>query len=142
MLDGLVLVSTAVLAVCWVAGRGPRAAGSRRRLVQERREHLNSNPDHVNALDVELLLADLLPADGRPAERAAEVCRMARARRIPALELWTWCQTHDAELLALALEAGLTGGDLAGYLVSGEMPDRRTLRMLSTRPDATRPDAA
>ena len=126
-----VLVTWALIAffsavVCWFAAASSSLGPSRRRRLQLRREHLREHPEQVTAYDVELLLADTLPAD-----RAADVCRAAVDRGVPALVLWTWVQLYDAELLALAVEAGLTPEELLHHVGTGTPPDRRSLEIFA-----------
>lgn len=126
MLTGLIVVSVAAVAVCWSAVSVTSGPPSRRRDLARRRDHLRVHPEQVNSLDVELLLAESMPQP-----RASLVCREARARRIPALVLWGWAQLFDAELLALAVEAGLTCEELQHHLATGTSPDRRSLEIFA-----------
>ena len=126
MLTGLIVVSVAAVAVCWSAASVASGPPSRGRELARRRDHLRAHPDQVNSLDVELLLAESLPQP-----RAAQVCRHARARRVPALVLWGWAELFDAELLALAVEAGLTREELQHHLATGTSPDRRSLEIFA-----------
>lgn len=130
MLAALVIVNATAIAaccvVCWAAGAVSGGSPSRRRDLDLRRDHLRAHPEQVNSLDVELLLADSLPAN-----RSADVCREARERRVPALVLWTWIELYDAELLALAVEAGLTREELLHHAATGTPPDRRSLEIFA-----------
>ena len=130
MIAALVIVSTAAIAaccvICWAAGAVSGGSPSRRRDLDRRRDHLRAHPDQVNSLDVELRLAESLPGN-----RAADVCREARVRRVPALVLWTWLELYDAELLALGVEAGLTREELLHHVATGTPPDRRSLEIFA-----------
>jgi len=126
MLTGLIAVSVAAVAVNKTAPSVASGPPSRRRELDRRRDHLRAHPEQVNSLDVELLLAESL---SQP--RASQVCGQARARRIPALVLWGWTELFDAELLALAVEAGLTREELQHHLATGTSPDRRSLEIFA-----------
>ena len=126
MLTGLIVVSVAAVAVCWSAASVGSGPPSRRRELDRRRDHLRAHPEQVNSLDVELLLAESL---SQP--RAARVCRQARSRRVPAIVLWAWAELFDAEMLALAVEAGLTPEELQHHLATGTAPDRRSLEIFA-----------
>jgi len=130
MLAALVIVSAAAIAascvVCWAAAVVTGGTPARQRGLDRRRDQLRAHPDQVNSLDVELRLAESLPGN-----RAADVCREARERRVPALVLWTWMELFDGELLALAVEAGLTGEELLHHVATGTAPDRRSLEIFA-----------
>jgi hypothetical protein len=130
LVAGLVLVNAVVIGVCsiayWAAGTAPRSGASRRRQLEDRRALLRARPDQVNSLDVELLLAESMPA-----ARAAEVCRAARARHVPALVLWTWTELYDAEMVALAVESGMTRDEMVHHMTTGSAPDRRSLEIFA-----------
>lgn len=130
MLAALVIVTAAVIAascvVCWAAAAVSGGSPVRRRDLDRRRDHLRVHPDQVGSLDVELRLAESLPGN-----RAADVCRAARERRVPALVLWTWIELFDGELLALAVEAGLTSEELLHHVATGAAPDRRSLEIFA-----------
>jgi len=127
---GVIIANAATVAVCclilWATGPGRTASRSRRRQLERRRDHLRAHPDQVGYRDVELLLTESLPA-----ARAQEACRGARARRVPPLVLWTWVELYDADLLALAVEAGLTSEELLHHVATGTPPDRRSLEIFA-----------
>jgi hypothetical protein len=130
LVAALLLVNAAVIGVCsvayWAAGAAPLSSESRRRQLERRRDLLRERPDEVNSLDVELLLGESLPA-----ARAAAVCHLARAHHIPALVLWTWAELYDAELVALAVESGMTRDEMVHHMTTGTAPDRRSLEIFA-----------
>ena len=130
LVAGLIIVNAAVIGVCsiayWVTGAAPLSGDSRRRQLERRRDLLREHPDQVNSLDVELLLAESMPV-----ARAAEVCCAARARHVPALVLWTWAELYDAELVALAVESGMTRDEMVHHMTTGTAPDRRSLEIFA-----------
>ncbi len=130
LVAGLIILNVAVVATCaaaYWAVEAARAVGrTPRRELERRRDHVREHPEQVNSLDVQLLLAESLPVD-----RAADVCWLARSRRIPALVLWVWIELYDAELLALAVEAGLTPAEMLHHATTGTPPDRRSLEIFA-----------
>ena len=130
LVAGVIIANATTVAVCclilWATGAERSASRFRRRELERRRDHLRAHPDQVTNVDVEMLLAESLPAT-----RAAEACRRARARRVPPLVLWTWVELYDADLLALAVEAGLTSEELLHHVATGTPPDRRSLEIFA-----------
>jgi hypothetical protein len=127
---GLIAVNAAVFAVVsvayWKIEAAPRARYSRLRQLQLRLGELHRHPERATLEDVERLLAAELPA-----RRAASVCAAAAARGVPVLVLWTWIDLYDAELLALAVESGMSREELVHRVATGTAPDRHSLRIFA-----------
>ena len=127
---GLIAVLAAVFTIVsvayWKIEAAPMARYSRLQQVQRRLAELHRHPDRVTLEDVELLLAAELPAG-----RAAAVCASAGARGVPALVLWTWIDLYDAELVALAVESGMTRDEMVHRVATGTAPDRHSLKIFA-----------
>jgi len=125
---GLIAVNAVVVAVLslayWRIEAVPMARYNRQRQVDRRLAHLHRHPDEITLDDVEMLLAETLPA-----RRAASVCAAAGARGVPPLVLWTWIDLYDAELLALAVESSMSRHEMVHRVATGSAPDRRSLEI-------------
>ena len=127
---GLIAVNAAVFAiVCvayWKIEAAPMARYSRLRRLQRRLAELHKHPDRVTMRDVEMLLAAEIPGG-----RAASVCASAETRGVPALVLWTWVDLYDAELVALAVESGMSRDEMVHRVATGAAPDRGSLEIFA-----------
>ncbi|MFC4784902.1 hypothetical protein ACT8ZV_10520 [Nocardioides sp. MAHUQ-72] len=127
---GLIAVNALVVAILcvafWKIEAAPMARYRQHRDLQHRLDHLHEQPDGVTMADIELLLGRTLPA-----RRAAAVCALAGARDVPTLVLWTWIDLYDAELLALAVESGMSRHEMVHRVATGTAPDRRALEIFA-----------
>jgi hypothetical protein len=127
---GLIAVNAAVVAILcvayWKIEAVPMARYSRQRRLERRLEHLHVHPDRVTLDDIELLLIESVPTD-----RAAAVCALADAQGVPPLVLWTWIDLYGAELLALAVESGMSRHEMVHRVATGTAPDRGSLEIFA-----------
>jgi hypothetical protein len=136
MLLGLCLICVTCLgwAVAATATR-PADVTTRRRDLDRRFRQLYRQPERVNFVDVE----NLLLADSIPPATVERVLHRAAGRRLGALTMWRWADTHGTDKLVLVLDAGLAEDTLLDHLDAATAPEWRSLAVFAALANDTLP---